>query len=726
VKQNRIKKIFKRKSVWAGMYAVYLALILMSVQAFLAQDSVETIRDNMDPSYDYYLTFWNDGVTTHYTVTRHDTSIPGKLHLTYHTDANKLDITKLENIKTLEIDVQKLFEDESEKVFKQAPSIISTMDMDYWLEAGDGIFTVTFDIASDEPLEELTFTKFPSPTSVLVDGQEWWDTSTDYSTTGNSITITNIPTGATTVVLDFNVANLVPTAAFTMNPDGFANVNQQVTFDASSSIDTDGLISSWLWDFGDTGTDSGEKDVTHKYTAPGTYNVTLTVRDDDDAIDKAVKSITVDYGATDDSDNDDLFDKWEWDNFGNLDETAAGDKDGDNYVNGLEQKASTDPTDENSYNEDYDSDALPDTWEWQYFESLDKGAAEDSDDDGATNKEEYDAGTDPSDPTSKPKEDEPSDDGEGLLGLGKMAGIDMLIIIILIVVIILVAVVGAVMRSKKAKDRAKAPPAAPPAGAPPALRAPPAMAPPAAPPQMRGPPPQQVMQPPVQAPPPQMGVEQPPAEAPPELPVRGPPTEGPPGMFEPGMAPGLPGMMAPGMPEEEPPSEPGVPEEPAVEEPVSEEDTRESTISSFAAELDIGLFEAGVLYDAGYSSYADLDGALVEELGMIDEIGPDTAERIKNNLEFVDKGTGAEEAPAVPEHEADIDTPSMDLPGAEEPPAPTGLEEPAPEVEEPTAPEPEEPGEPAEEGAGGMLECPVCGEPVAAGTTNCPVCDSPM
>jgi hypothetical protein len=180
-------------------------------------------------------------------------------------------------------------------------------------------------------------------------------------------------------------------------------------------------------------------------------------------------------------------------------------------------------------------------------------------------------------------------------------------------------------------------------------------------------------------------------------------------MFEPG--------MAPGMPEEEPPSEPEVPEEPAVEEPVAEEDTRESTISSFAAELDIGLFEAGVLYDAGYSSYGDLDGALVEELGMIDEIGPETAERIKNNLEFVDKGTGAEEAPAVPEPEPYIDTPTTDMPGAEEP---------APEVEEPPAPEPEEPGEPADEGAGGMLECPVCGEPVAAGTTNCPVCDSPM
>ena len=67
-------------------------------------------------------------------------------------------------------------------------------------------------------------------------------------------------------------------------------------FDASTSDDPDGTIASYEWDFGDGDTDTGET-VTHEFDAPGTYPVTLTVTDDDNA----EHSVTEDVTVTDDA-----------------------------------------------------------------------------------------------------------------------------------------------------------------------------------------------------------------------------------------------------------------------------------------------------------------------------------------------------------------------------------------------------------------------------------------
>lgn len=54
-------------------------------------------------------------------------------------------------------------------------------------------------------------------------------------------------------------------------------------FDGSQSTD-DGTITSYAWTFGDSASASGEN-VSHTYAAPGPYNVTLTVTDNDNATD---------------------------------------------------------------------------------------------------------------------------------------------------------------------------------------------------------------------------------------------------------------------------------------------------------------------------------------------------------------------------------------------------------------------------------------------------------
>lgn len=75
--------------------------------------------------------------------------------------------------------------------------------------------------------------------------------------------------------------NQPPTAAFASGP---AEVGQPVDFDGSGSNDSDGTqtVSRWSWDFGD-GTTAQENGpaVSHVYSRAGTYNVTLTVTDDE-------------------------------------------------------------------------------------------------------------------------------------------------------------------------------------------------------------------------------------------------------------------------------------------------------------------------------------------------------------------------------------------------------------------------------------------------------------
>jgi PKD repeat protein len=69
-----------------------------------------------------------------------------------------------------------------------------------------------------------------------------------------------------------------PVASFTFDPKNPV-AGETITFDASASIDTDGEIVTYSWNFGDEGTAEGIT-VNHSYNTVGDYSVTLTVTDD--------------------------------------------------------------------------------------------------------------------------------------------------------------------------------------------------------------------------------------------------------------------------------------------------------------------------------------------------------------------------------------------------------------------------------------------------------------
>ncbi len=86
-------------------------------------------------------------------------------------------------------------------------------------------------------------------------------------------------------------ANQPPTAVAAASPTtGTAPLN--VTLDGSGSTDSDGMIVSYAWDFGDGASGQGQT-ATHTYGSEGAYTVTLTVTDDDGATDSDSVTVTV-------------------------------------------------------------------------------------------------------------------------------------------------------------------------------------------------------------------------------------------------------------------------------------------------------------------------------------------------------------------------------------------------------------------------------------------------
>jgi PKD repeat protein len=117
-----------------------------------------------------------------------------------------------------------------------------------------------------------------------------------YTATGTytvTLTVTD-DEGATDTVSTTATIGDVPNEPPFADPNGpyTGTAGQAVQFDGSGSLDPDGIIAAYDWDFGDGSTGTGVN-PTHTYQAAGTYTVTLTVTDDMGAPDTATTTATI-------------------------------------------------------------------------------------------------------------------------------------------------------------------------------------------------------------------------------------------------------------------------------------------------------------------------------------------------------------------------------------------------------------------------------------------------
>jgi YVTN family beta-propeller protein len=154
----------------------------------------------------------------------------------------------------------------------------------YAASAVDGTLTqidTGLDLPIGAPLE------FPGATGVAItpDGVQGYVTDGGGSTVSVLDTNRGLPAGAITVgekpVAVAVVPDQGPSASFWVSPTQ-RRAKKRLTFHASNSIDSDGKIFDYSWDFGDRGrADGAQPTRAHSYRRPGTYYVTLTVTDNE-------------------------------------------------------------------------------------------------------------------------------------------------------------------------------------------------------------------------------------------------------------------------------------------------------------------------------------------------------------------------------------------------------------------------------------------------------------
>jgi PKD repeat protein len=589
VKKGSGFKLTRNRSILVVLYAVYIAFILVSAVPYLAEN-VNNRGEKVGDKYEYHVVLESDGddVAHYFDIVRDDPTAPGTIDLEYSPSTHTLNVD-ISNIRELKLDCESFYKDEAEFLLGETYSDNPEYYKEWFIQGGDNyIDPFTVNVDSDTAMTKLVFDGIPEPYEVYVDSvEEWWQTETNIVKSSDMVTISNVPATKTLVEIYFQSPdNQAPTADFT-SPSS-ALINTEVTFDASGSSDPDGDTLTYSWDFGDgSGAGSGISPK-HTYTSAGDFTVELTVSDGKGGADSKDKSITIleegenptasfsaskssakakeeiTFDAGDSFDDDGSISSYSWDFNNDGIEDATGKTTSTSFPEAGTYTVKLTVT---------DNDGLTDSATTTI--TITAAGADDDDDD---------------------------DEDEGMLGMGKVGGIDLFLLLLIIIIIVIIIIIAGVASAGKKKKKAEEEKAAAAAAAAAAQAPPPTGAemPPEQPPMYpEQQPPMYEEQPPMyeQAPmeeQPPMYEEQPPMEeAPGMMPPEGEPMapmeeeapaedmlppegEGEPLPEETGELPEEPGEELPET-EEELPEEPGEelpeeePEAPPAEEPAAEE-----------------------------------------------------------------------------------------------------------------------------------------------------------
>jgi PKD repeat protein len=211
----------------------------------------------------------------------------GKIDLVYTTGSNSLSV-KTENIQILHINCRSLYSEECERIYGIDPKDNSNYYKFYFNERDH----LKVNIDSKNLIKELSLIDIPIPTKVVVNGMTWRRGIEYFITDNLGLVLTHVPAGQSMVDIYFKSKSSSDPVAILKASKTIVAIDEAITFDASSSYDSDGTIVSYNLDFGDGTFYSSEKH-THKYSEPGTYGVILTVRDNDYYFDHEFINITV-------------------------------------------------------------------------------------------------------------------------------------------------------------------------------------------------------------------------------------------------------------------------------------------------------------------------------------------------------------------------------------------------------------------------------------------------
>jgi len=274
-----------RTSLLSVLFALWLVFIILSQVPFIAENLIDT--SEMDETVESHLRFLSDGKTGHYYVERYDTNQTGLINVLYTTESNSLEVD-CTNIKVLEIYCREMYEKKSESVFKMDPKLDSNYYKTYFIERN--YFNVH--VFTKQMITQLSFIDTPIPYNVTVNGREWWLSGINYTYNNDGIVLTKVPPGHSYVDIYFKTNDLnAPVAQFTVSKK-IIGVGENITFNASSSYDSDGEITSYNWDLGDGSYKMGVT-TKHGFSEEGNYKVILTVKDDDYLISRAFQEIIV-------------------------------------------------------------------------------------------------------------------------------------------------------------------------------------------------------------------------------------------------------------------------------------------------------------------------------------------------------------------------------------------------------------------------------------------------
>jgi PKD repeat protein len=172
-------------------------------------------------------------------------------------------------------------------VVNVAPSAGFTFDPD---EGTVGVDVRFMDRSSDPEGKELEYLwDFgDGVTSTTMNPLHMFDSS---GTKSVSLMVTDDEGASATITREIMVyPNVRPTADFSFSPR--SGTIDDVFYFVDESVDEDGYIVSWSWDFGD-GDDSSGKEPDHRFSEKGVRYVTLLVEDNDGNQDSVTKQVTV-------------------------------------------------------------------------------------------------------------------------------------------------------------------------------------------------------------------------------------------------------------------------------------------------------------------------------------------------------------------------------------------------------------------------------------------------